>query len=189
MGFTLCGLAVEKNFSYDIGSLLGHLNIRNNKALGESTFDEINLKISDDDRIAVGFFGNGTLLMTGIEFMTNDKLLTVFSADQSIVAFYINDITSTYCFDFYRNGECVRKKWISLSDEGIDSTDNFGLILEVEKLEGDDQGVIFKLISSLLGVDFFEIEEDAHMLVFEIVKPVLTKDKIEKKGFWKRLFS
>jgi len=187
MGFRLCGIAVDKNFSGKFPILFKRLNIGNYKALGEIGFDDLTRHISEDDRIAVGFFGKGTLLMTGIQLMTNDALLSAFSTKQSVVAFYIDEVTSTYCFDFYRDGQYLRKKWISLTDKNIDSSDNFGPFLEIEKSESDNLEVIYKLIGSLLNIDFYEIEEDASMFIFEISKTG-PESKIKKQGFWTRLF-
>ena len=121
--------------------------------------------------------------------MTNDKLLKNASANLSILAFYINDTTSTYCFDFYSKGEYLRRKWISYSDKNIDSSENFGELLSAEKEEEDDLDIIFKLISSILGKGFYEIEEIEQM--FRFIKAKVdnkSNDKTPTKGFWKKLF-
>jgi hypothetical protein len=142
----------------------------------ETTFEAETLEMLEDLYLSIGFFGSGTYLSTGVELLTNGELLKEASTNFSILAFYINDTTSTYCFDFFSKGEYLRRKWISYSDTNIDSSENFGELLSTEKEENDDLEIIFKLISSLLKKPFYDIGEDDQMFRFTKFKA----DKISK---------
>ena len=111
--------------------------------------------------------------------MTNDVLLSKISLYGKIISFYVDDTTDTYCFDFYENGKYLRKKWISVSDKGIDSSDNFGGLLVEEKDENDHFEIIIKIISSVIGIRFYEIAEN---------KPMFRYKLLSKARFRKRLF-
>jgi hypothetical protein len=184
MGFKLAGIAINKDFSKDLTSLLKILAIENFVLDDKSTFDEENLEILEDNFFSVAFFEKGTFLSTGITLMTNDTVLAKASLNHKIVAFYINENSSTYCFDFFENGSYIRKKWISLADKNIDSSDNFGELLEQEKAEKDNLEIIFEIISSVIGKEFYEIEEDYPMFRYKI-NPNVAKEKI---GFLRRIF-
>lgn len=189
MGWKLTGIIIDKNFENDLAGLFSLLELEDFDLERESTFEAETLEMLENENLSVGFFGKGTYLSTGVNLMTNDKLLKNASLNLTILAFYINDTTSTYCFDFYSKGEYLRKKWLSYSDKNIDSTENFGEFLSVEKSEDDDTEIIFKLASSLLGKDFYEIEENEQM--FRFAKNIVDTKSISKnqtKGFWKKFF-
>lgn len=169
MGWKLCGLAINKDFRNDVDSLFNLLKIKNYKLEKESCFEDETIDILEDSEIVVGYFDKGTLLFTEIELMADDNnILTAASLNHAIIGFYINDTTSTYCFDYYKNGEYVRKKWLSFSDAGIDDKENFGPFLEQEKTETDHLQLIFDIISSTIGKNFYEIDENAQFLKFTI---------------------
>ncbi len=189
MGWKLTGVVIDKNFENDLAELFALLELEDFDLEKESTFENETLEMLENENLSVGFFGKGTYLSTGVNLMTNDKLLKSASSNLTILAFYINDTTSTYCFDFYSKGEYLRRKWISYSGKNIDSTENFGEFLSIEKSEANDTEIIFKLISSLLDKDFYEIEEDEQM--FRFVKIMVDTKSISKKqtkGFWENLF-
>ena len=189
MGWKLTGIVIDKNFENDLVELFNLLELDDFDLEKETTFEDETSEMLENDNLAVGFFGNGTYLSTGVDLMTNDKLLKNASTNLTILAFYVNDTTSTYCFDFYSKGEYLRRKWISYSDENIDSSENFGELLSAEKEEEDDLDIIFKLISSLLDKGFYEIEEGEQMFRFIKIKvDNNSNDKTQTKGFWKKLF-
>ncbi len=189
MGWKLAGIVIDKNFEKDLAGLFDLLNITEFELEKDSTFEDEVFEILETDILSIGFFGNGTFFSTGVELMTNERLLRNASTHYKIVAFYVNETTSTYCFDYFSKGEYLRKKWISYSDKNIDSSENFGEMLSVEKDEDDDLNIIFKLISSLLGKDFYEIEESEQMFRFVKIKPEkMDSSKKQAKRFWKRLF-
>ena len=189
MGWKLTGIVIDKNFEKDLVELFNLLDLDDFDLEKETTFEDERSEMLENDKLAVGFFGNGTYLSTGVDLMTNDKLLKSASTNLTILAFYINDTTSTYCFDFYSKGEYLRRKWISHSDKNIDSSENFGELLSAEKEEEDDLDIIFKLISSLLDKSFYEIEEAKQMFRFAKIKVYNNANtKTQTKGFWKKLF-
>jgi len=189
MGWKLTGIVIGKNFEKDLVGLFDLLQLDDFDLEKETTFEDETSEMLENDNLAVGFFGNGTYLSTGVDLMTNDKLLKSASTDISILAFYVNDTTSTYCFDFYSKGEYLRRKWVSYSDKNIDSSENFGELLSAEKEGEDDLNIIFKLISSLLDKGFYEIEENEQMFRFTKIKVDDTSStKSQTKGFWKKLF-
>lgn len=97
MGWKLTGIAIDENFARDFRELFELLNIENFKFEKNSSFEEETFEILENDRVSFGFFGQGTLLSTGIDLMTNDELLKKASINHRIIAFYVNDTTSTYC--------------------------------------------------------------------------------------------
>jgi len=170
MGWKLTGIVLDKNFEKDLVGLFTLLELNDFDLDKETTFEEETSEMLENENLAVGFFGNGTYLSTGVDLMTNDNLLKIASNDISILAFYVNDTTSTYCFDFYSKGQYLRRKWVSYSDKNIDTSENFGELLLAEKEEGDDLEIIFRLISSLLDKGFYEIEESEQMFRFTKLK-------------------
>jgi hypothetical protein len=189
MGWKLTGIVIDKNFENDLVELFNLLELEDFDLEKETTFESETSEMLQNDNLAIGFFGNGTYISTGVDLMTNDKLLKSASTNLTIIAFYVNDTTSTYCFDFYSKGQYLRKKWVSYADKNIDSSENFGEFLSAEKKEEDDLEIIFKLISSLLDKDFYEIEEGEQMFRFIRVKSDSnSKENTQTNGFWKKLF-
>lgn len=167
MGFKLTGIVIDKNFEKDLPELFELLNINDFAFEKDSTFDEESFDILEDENLSIGFFGKGTFLSTGITLMTSDELLKAASKNHRIASFYVNDTTSTYCFDYFYKGEYLRKKWISHSDKNIDSSSNFGEQLPCEKDTDDDLDNALNVISFVLDKNFYEIDEDAPMIRFE----------------------
>jgi len=189
MGWKLTGIVIDKNFENDLVELFTLLELTDFDLERETTFEEEITQMLEDENVAIGFFGKGTYLSTGVTLVTNDELLKNASKDVSILAFYVNETTSTYCFEFYSDGNYLRRKWVSYSDKNIDSSENFGDLLPSEKEEEDDLEIIFKLITSLLGKNFYEIEEDEQMFRFTKINATeIVKEKTETKGFWKKFF-
>lgn len=188
MGWKLSGLAIDKDFSQNPERLLALLNINNFILVRESTFEEETADYYENEAIGVTFFEKGSFLSAGFNLITDSDLLTKASLNQRIIAFYINDTTSTYCFDFYSDGKYIRSKWFSSSDPGIDTSTNFGELLEEEKQETDELEIIFNLIGAIIGKRFYDIEEEASMLGYKIL-PNKKGVGTGPKSFWKRLFN
>ena len=187
MGLKLSGIVINKNFESDITELFSLLSLEDYDLQKETTFEVETSQIMENDNLSIGFFGNGTYLSTDVHLLTNDNLLKSASSNLTIIAFYINDTTSTYCFDWFTNGEYLRRKWISYSDKNIDSSENFGEILPAEKKESDYLDIIFDLISLLLDKSFYEIDEGEQMFRFAKHKAD-NNSKTTTKPFWKKLF-
>ena len=185
MGWKLSGIVINKNFENNITELFSLLGLEDFDLENESTFEEETSEMLDVDNLSVGFFGNGTYLSTDVNLMTNDSLLKSASSNLTIIAFYINDTTSTYCFDWFLNGEYLRRKWISYSDKNIDSSENFGEMLTAEKNENDDMNIIIDLVSSLLDKNFYDINEGEQMFRFTKQK---ADNNLKRKPFWKKFF-
>ncbi len=186
MGWKLSGIIINKNFENNIVELFSLLQLQDFDLEKESSFKEETSQFKDDNKLSIGFFGNGTYLSTDVHLLTNDNLLKAASSGLTILAFYIYDTTSTYCFDWFSNGQYLRRKWISHSDKNIDSSENFGDLLLIEKQEDDDLDIIIGLISSLLGKSFYDIDEDEQMFCFS--KQTSSMSKTKAKPFWKKLF-
>lgn len=168
MGWKLAGLAIKKNFSDRIPDLFNLLQANAFTLIEASTFEEQSVRIFEDNEIAVGFFGGGSLVFTGIEIITNDKVLKAASVASSILAFYINDTTGTYCLDYFENGEHVICNWASSGDPNINGSSNFGKIpLSCNGV--DDLDTVFNFIGQQLGQRFYEIEEESPMLYYRKV--------------------
>jgi hypothetical protein len=187
MGWKLSGIVINKNFENDIAELFNLLQLEDFELEKESSFEEETSHFKDDNKLSIGFFGSGTYLSTDIHLFTNDKILKEASSDLTILAFYIYDTTSTYCFEWFSKGEYLRKKWISYSDKNIDSSENFGDLLPIEKQEEDDVDIIIGLISSLLEKDFYDIDEAEQMFCF-IKRQEPESAQTKTKPFWKKLF-
>src|SRR4051812_13081284 len=132
MGWKLSGIVIDKNFENDISDLFSLLHLEDYNLERETTFEDETSEMLDYSNLSVGFFGKGTYLSTDVHLLTNDSVLKSASSNLTIIAFYINDTTSTFCFDWFSNGEYLRRKWISYSDKNIDSSENFGDMLPAE---------------------------------------------------------
>ena len=188
MGWKLTGIVINKSYDKNIIGLFDLLDILDFDLVKDSTFEEEISQILENDKLSIGFFGSGTFLSTGIELMTNEEVLKKASSNQNLLAFYVNETTSTYCFDYFSNGQYLRRKWISYSDNNIDSNSNFGDKIQIEKDEEDDMEIIFKLIGQLLGKGFYEIDEGEQMFCFTKNVNSNRVNLKQGKGFWKKLF-
>jgi hypothetical protein len=157
MGFKLAGLAINENFKGNQSELFRILNLGDYKFVKECRFHDA-WHFFEEDEVGIGYFGTGTFISGGTTLVTNSPLLKKASETRAILAFYIYDTTSTYCFDFFEAGKWVRSKWFSDSDPNIDGSDNFGKLLPGEKGEGDEQTIIFNLISQILGMRIWDID-------------------------------
>jgi hypothetical protein len=168
MGFKLAGLAINENFKGNQSEVFRILNIGDYKFAGESRFHDA-WRFFEDNEVGIGFFDKGTFVSAGTTLTTNIKLLKEASKARAILAFYMYDTTGTYCFDYYEAGKWVRSKWFSDSDANIDGSDNFGELLAGERDEGDEQTVIFNLISQMLGMSIWDIDrkESDPVLLFQ----------------------
>ena len=186
MGWKLAGIAINKNYSDNLQKLFDILGIENPKLKKQIDFEDGTSDFLEDGNITVGFFGNGTFISSDFTLMTNDKVLTTASINKKICAFYIYETTGTYCFDYFENGKYLRKKWYSDSDEGIETVDNFGNELEVEKTETDPMEIVLNLIGEIIQKRFDDIDEQEKMFQYEIEygQPIIE----EKKGFFKKFF-
>lgn len=187
------GIAIDKNYSNNHNELFDLLGIKNPKLEREITWEDGTIDFWEDNNIAIGFFEKGTFISSDTQLIADDELLRTASKNKSILAFYGYDTTSTYCFDFFQKGQHIRKKWFSHSDDNIDQSENFGDLLEPEKIDDDHLETIFNLIGDILGKRFYNIGEEEkmyHYLVEYGQLPVQTDapSDNEKKGFWKRLF-
>jgi hypothetical protein len=185
MGWKLAGIAINKNYSDNHQKLFDILGIKNPKLKQQIDFENGTSDFCEDGNITIGFFGNGTFISSDVTLMTNDNVLTTASIDKKICAFYIYETTGTYCFDYFENGKYLRKKWYSDTDEGIETADNFGKELEVEKTETDPMEIALNLIGEIIQKRFYDIDEQEQMFQYEIEYGQPIK---EEKGFFKKLF-
>jgi len=98
--------------------------------------------------------------------MTNDLILKSASLTCNILAFYVNDTTSTYCLDYFEKGEHTISKWVSYGDPNIDGASDFGTI-PPDCIKPDALETVFGFIGKILGQGFYQIEEDAPMLHYK----------------------
>ncbi len=185
MGWKLAGIAINKNYSDNHQKLFDILGINNFQLKKQTDFEAGTSDFCEDGKITIGFFGSGTFISSDFKLMTNDTLLTAASIDKKICAFYIYETTGTYCFDYFENGKYLRKKWYSDSDEGIETADNFGDELDVEKTETDPMEIALNLIGEIIQKRFYDIDEQEQMFHYKIEYGLPI---IEEKGFFKKLF-
>ena len=163
------GIAMDKNYSDDHNSLFKLLGIRNPKLEKEITWEDGTIDFWEKNNIAVGFFENGTFISSDTEIMADEELLRVASKDKRILAFYCYETTDTYCFEYFQNGQHIRRKWFSDSDDNIDQSENFGTLLAPEKIDDDHLETIFNLIGSILGKPFYDIDLEEKMYHYKVV--------------------
>ena len=68
MGWKLTGIVIDKNFENDLVELFNLLELEDFDLEKETTFEDETSKMLGNDNLAVGFFGNGTYLSTGVDF-------------------------------------------------------------------------------------------------------------------------
>jgi hypothetical protein len=159
MGWKLAGIAMSESYENRFADLSTLLDLDDFTFDQASQFEEQRLGFVEDDEFVIGFFGTGTLLFCGTTLMTNDALLQRASVTGKVLAFYVYDTTSTYCFDYFENGRKLITKWVSYCDKNIDSSANFGVIPPTCKVE-DDGETIFNMIGYVLGKHFYKIGEE-----------------------------
>ena len=101
MGWKLMGLAINKNYSRNLDEIFKNLGIIEPRLKREIDFETAYTKFWEKDNIAIGFFDFGTLLFCDINLITDDNLLINASVNKKILAYYVYEITGTYCFDLF----------------------------------------------------------------------------------------
>ena len=101
MGWKLMGLAINKNSTRNLDEIFKNLGIIEPRLKREIDFETAYTKFWEKDNIAIGFFDFGTLLFCDINLITDDNLLINASVNKKILAYYVYEITGTYCFDLF----------------------------------------------------------------------------------------
>jgi len=169
MGFSLSGMVINRAFNRDSNQVLETLGIKGFQKAGTVTFDEASIHFWSDEKIGIGFYGNGTLIFCGIALMTDEERLCIASHDCNILSFYINDNNETYCFDYFSKGVHVRRKWLSKTDEDVNKTGSMGKPLVFENPDEDPQEEVFNAIEKVMGQSFYKIAEEETIHEFKIV--------------------
>ncbi|MCP4520217.1 MAG: hypothetical protein GY827_00730 [Cytophagales bacterium] len=99
---------------------------------------------------------NGTVILHD-DVATDDDLLIKLSKDNPILSCYVNSMTDTYCFDFFKEEKNIRSLWKSNAQPAINQEKGEKLEWESSKKSIE---VIFAGIQNILGENILEKEYD-----------------------------
>lgn len=139
------GIFIPKKFE-TTDELCALLNLKGYKLQTRIRIDRALTEYFEQRNFAVAHCEYGTIVFHD-DISSDDDLLESLSKDYPVLSAYINTMTETYCFDFYKNEKRIRTSWFSVAQPDINQESGEKLEWESSKKRID---IIFKGINSIL---------------------------------------
>lgn len=152
MGLNIAGFVIDKNYENDISELEDILSAKLNFKK-EIVFEEAIRGWKNKKTCDIHFTLGGTLVFFAPEYSD----LCLFKRNQNTLTFCLSEMAMIFIITYIENGKPIRA---IMESEGI-TTENEGIPLEFEKIEDDKSELIYHLIEKILGISFFEIDNEA----------------------------
>lgn len=153
MGINIQGIALSRKLDglQEIAEILGVDEI---VAINESIFEEAISSNVDDFDVYITEVDNGTLITVGSGFDLSELSLAESSFEGKALKFMIGEASMFFALEFFIDGLSVRN---ILNAEGVNVWQQ-GDSLEEEAVEKNIEELIFRLIGTVTGTAFSNIE-------------------------------
>ncbi len=161
MAFNFSGIVINKNYEGQVEELGEALGFQLNYDCPIS-YEEASKNWKEDGMCDIFFSKSGTLMFLPMELCIKDY----FIEQQQVLTFAYSDNSMAFNLSYYEGTACKRKI-LEVSEHRI--TDS-GDLLSEETADTDVSELIFDQIGKVLGLDFWEMDDDLKATRYVMVR-------------------
>ncbi|GAA5040870.1 hypothetical protein GCM10011506_42230 [Marivirga lumbricoides] len=193
MGLKLQGIIINENFENKQNELFELLEIDSFELTNRSSLNDYWNGFQTKGKIVFSFIENATIIRCDSHFISSETVKSKISKNHDIMTFYQYDTISALSFDFFRNGEPIRRLYTDSASKYFKFEEGQTLPEENNPKSVDDSFYNLTIHFLKNRIDSSFVHEPANSYEYKIQYdyPGIIKKligKVNYHNYWKRAF-